>query len=343
MASLNEYRHLGRSGLRVSPLALGTMNFGAEWGADEDASREMFDTYVDRGGNFVDTAGYYSAGESESMLGRFMLGRRDSIVVSTKYSLNAPADVNAAGNSRKSMVKSVEQSLRRMQTDYIDLLFLHTWNDTAPEDEILRAFDDLVRQGKVLYTGLSNIPAWRAARLQTMAELQGWTRFASLQIEYSLLERTVEREFMPTALALGMGVLPWSPLSSGRLAGGYATGAVATGRRSAMLAAAYAVSPEVTRVADAVKAVADEIGVSSSQVALAWTMRNPAVTAPVIGPRTTEQLIDTIAALDVQLDQAQVDRLEEAAKLETLYPDRLLGFDFIQAGLSGGHKVLPRI
>ncbi|HEY6870224.1 MAG TPA: aldo/keto reductase [Novosphingobium sp.] len=343
MTSLDEYRHLGRSGLRVSPLVLGTMNFGAEWGVDETGSREIFDTYVDRGGNFVDTAGYYSAGLSEAMLGKFMQGRRDSIVLSTKYSLNAPADVNAAGNSRKSMVMSVEQSLRRMQTDYIDLLFLHSWNDTAPEDEILRAFDDLVRQGKVLYIGLSNTPAWRVARLQTIAELRGWARFVSLQIEYSLLERTVERELIPAAEALGMGVLPWSPLSSGRLSGGYATGAVATGRRSAMLAGAYGASPEVTRVADAVKEVADELGVSSSQVALAWLRTNPNVTGPVIGPRTAEQLVDSIAALDVQLDGSQLARLEEASKVEPVYPDRLLDLDFIQAGLSGGHRVLPRV
>ncbi len=222
-SSLTHYRLLGRSGLRVSPLALGTMTFGTDWGwgSDEADARRIFDAYVDRGGNFVDTASNYTNGTSEKLVGAFAEGKRDRLVLATKYSLaSAPGDPNSGGNHRKNMVRTVEQSLQRLRTDHLDLLYLHTWDATTPGDEIMRAFDDLVRAGKVLYAGISDTPAWQVARMQTMAELRGWSPFVALQIEYSLVQRTVERELVPMAKELGLGV-PWSPLGMGVLTGKY--------------------------------------------------------------------------------------------------------------------------
>lgn len=345
--SLDSYRFLGRSGLKVSPLSLGTMTFGETWGADEAESRRMFDSYVDRGGNFVDTAGYYAQGRSEELTGRFAAAKRDRIVLSTKYSLAVgQGDPNAAGNSRISMVRSVENSLRRLQTDRIDLLFLHVWDNTTPADEILRGFDDLVRQGKVLYIGISDTPAWQVARLQTIAELRGWTQLAALQVEYSLLQRTTERDLIPAAKALGLGVMPWSPLASGLLSGKYATGAQVTkdpdGGRGAMITAVGRVNPATVGVADAVKAVADEISVSSAQVALAWTLVNPAVAAPLLGARTLRQFEDNIGALDVVLTAEHLAALDAASRVELGFPHDFLQYDFIKGGLTGYTKVQPR-
>lgn len=223
---LDDYRLLGRSGLRVSPLALGTMTFrvgAGSWGSSDEEARAIVDMYLDRGGNFIDTADFYGQmGGSEELLGELVKGRRDSVVISTKYSLTTkPGDPNASGNHRKNMVRSVEDSLRRLGTDHIDLLYLHMWDFRTPVDEILRSFDDLVRQGKVLYIGLSDTPAWQASRMQAIAELRGWTQFCALQIQYSLVERTVESELIPMAQEMGLGVSPWAPLGAGVLTGKY--------------------------------------------------------------------------------------------------------------------------
>jgi aryl-alcohol dehydrogenase-like predicted oxidoreductase len=345
--SLDSYRLLGRSGLRVSPICLGTMTFGESWGADEAGSQRIFDTYIDRGGNFVDTAGYYAGGVSEELTGKFAQKKRDNIVLSTKYSLAVtPGDPNAAGNGRKSMVRSVEDSLKRLKTDYIDLLFLHVWDDSTPGDEIMRAFDDLVRQGKILYIGISDTPAWQVARLQTLAELRGWIQFAALQVEYSLLQRATERDLIPAATALGLGVMPWSPLASGLLSGKYATNAQSPedpeGGRRAMITAVGRVNPATVAVADAVQAVADEIGASSAQVAIAWTLANPAVTSPLIGARTLRQLEENVGALDIALNAEQLARLDTASKIELGFPHDFLSYEFIRAGLTGGTNVRPR-
>ncbi len=346
MTTLDEYRPLGRSGLKVSPIALGTMTFGAEWGADETESRRIFDTYVDRGGNFVDTAGFYAGGLSEEMVGRFSAGRRNQLVLATKYSLNLPAHINAAGNGRKSMVLSVEDSLRRLGTDYLDLLFLHFWDDTAPADEVLRAFDDLVSQGKVLYIGLSDTPAWQAARLQTMAELRGWTQFAGMQMEYSLVHRSVERDLIPAARALGMGVLPWSPIGGGLLSGAYATKPRAvqdsSGGRGAMLVANKAITPDVIAAADAAQFVADALGASSPQVALAWTLANPAVSASIVGARTLRQFEESLGGLVLDLCAEHLAAIDAATRPVPGFPERMLHLEFITAGLTGGNKLTPR-
>jgi aryl-alcohol dehydrogenase-like predicted oxidoreductase len=345
--SLDSYRLLGRSGLRVSPLALGTMTFGETWGAEETESRRIFDAYLDRGGNFIDTAGYYAHGRSEELTGRFAASRRDALVLSTKYSLtHQVGDPNAGGNGRKAMIRTVEQSLKRLGTDYIDLLFLHAWDDVTPADEILRGLDDLVRQGKILYIGISDTPAWQIARLQTMAELRGWTQFAALQIEYNLLERTAERDLIPAAAALGLGVMPWSPLASGRLSGKYATGAARTddpeGGRGAGLVAHGMVGDRTVAIADMVKSVADDLGATSAQVALAWTLQNPIVVAPLVGARTLRQLEDNLGALDVDLDAAQLARLQEASKIDLGFPHDFLKVEFIRAALTGSTNVRPR-
>jgi len=345
--SLDSYRLLGRSGLRVSPLCLGTMTFGESWGADVAESRRIFDAYVDRGGNFVDTAGYYAQGRSEEITGTFAREKRDRLVLSTKYSLAVTqGDPNAAGNGRKSMMRSVEDSLKRLGTDYIDLLFLHVWDDTTPADEIMRGFDDLVRQGKVLYIGISDTPAWQVARLQTMAELRGWTQLAALQVEYSLLQRATERDLIPAAKALGLGVMPWSPLGSGLLSGKYATGAQLpsdpAGGRGDMITASGRVNPTAVAVANVVKALADEMGASSAQVAIAWTLANPAVTSPLIGARTLRQLEDNIGALNVDLTAEHLARLDEASRIDLGFPHDFLAYDFIRAGLTGGTSLRAR-
>jgi aryl-alcohol dehydrogenase-like predicted oxidoreductase len=345
--ALDSYRLLGRSGLRVSPLALGTMTFGETWGAEEAESRRIFDHYVDRGGNFIDTAGYYAQGRSEELTGKFAADKRDRLVLSTKYSLAVgQGDPNAAGNGRKSMVRAVEESLRRLKTDHIDLFFLHAWDGTAPADEILRGFDDLVRQGKILYIGISDTPAWQIARLQMMAELRGWSQFCALQAEYSLLQRATERDLIPAAQAIGIGVMPWSPLASGILSGKYATGAAKVndpaGGRQEMMHAVGRVNPATIAVADAVKAVADEMSATSAQVAVAWTLANTAVTAPLIGARTLRQLEDNIGALAVTLGETQMAQLDAASRIDLGFPHDFLQFPFIRAGLTGGTSVAAR-
>src|ERR1700686_3577809 len=219
-----KYRLLGKSGLRVSEASLGTMTFGDEWGwgSPKAEAQQVYETYREAGGNFIDTANFYTNGTSEKFLGEFMQGHRESVVLATKYSLAVPGnDPNAAGNQRKNMMQSVEASLKRLQTDYIDLYWGHMWDQITPVEEVMRGLDDLVRAGKVLYTGISDAPAWWIAEANTLAHLRGWTQFVGLQIEYSLIERTVERELIPMAKALNLGVTAWSPLASGVLTGEY--------------------------------------------------------------------------------------------------------------------------
>src|SRR5882724_474595 len=285
---LYDYRLLGRSGLRVSPLSLGTMNFGATgaWAAEDAAAKQMFDRYLERGGNFVDTANYYSQGRAECVLAKLMKGRRDSLVISTKYSLTMrPGDPNASGNHRKNMVRAVEDSLKRLETDYVDLLYLHVWDSRTPVEEILRAFDDLVRLGKILYAGISDTPAWQVSRLQAIAELRGWTPLVALQVPYNLTERTGERDLLPMAREMGLGVLPWSPLAGGVLSGKYsrndlaaeAAGALdGVNTRRDINVATGRLSERNLEIADAVKSIAQEMGCTPSQVALAWTLLHPA-------------------------------------------------------------------
>jgi aryl-alcohol dehydrogenase-like predicted oxidoreductase len=333
--TLDSYRPLGRSGLRVSPLALGTMTFGADWGwgADWDEARAIFDAYAGRGGNFVDTANAYTDGTAERMVGEFAHGRREELVIATKYSMpTRPGDPNSGGNSRKSMVRSVEESLSRLRTDYIDLLYLHIWDGGTPVEEVLRAMDDLVSAGKVLYLGLSDIPAWQVSRMQAIAELRGWAPLIALQIPYNLVERTVERDLVPMAATVGMGVVPWSPLAGGVLTGKYSradlepgdgSGSGQPSRKDVVVGNGF-LTERALDIADVVKDVAAEIGTTPSKVALAWTMLNPSIAAPLVGARTMAQFDDNLGALEIELDARQQARLDEVSAVDLGFPHETL-------------------
>jgi aryl-alcohol dehydrogenase-like predicted oxidoreductase len=347
--ALDNYRLLGRSGLRVSPLSLGAMTFGTDWGwgADADESRRIFDAYLDRGGNFIDTANQYTGGTSERLVGQFAKDRRDGLVIATKYTLTSRRkDPNAGGNHRKSMVRSVEESLRRLESDYIDLLYLHAWDATTPVEEILRAMDDLVRAGKVLYVGISDAPAWQVARMQTIAELRGWSPLVALQIQYNLVERTVERELIPMAAELGLGVIPWSPLASGVLTGKYSRAdladegtASAEGTRKNVAIGNGVLTERGITAAETVQKVAAELGALPAQVAIAWTLLNPAVTSPIIGARTLDQLDANLAALELELPAEQVADLERATAIELGFPHDFLALPLTRDVIFGDARI----
>jgi aryl-alcohol dehydrogenase-like predicted oxidoreductase len=353
VTSLDNYRLLGRSGLRVSPVTLGTMTFGQNWGwgADVGEARRIFDLYIDRGGNFVDTSVNYTEGASERILGEFIKDKRDRIVLATKFTMaREPGNPNSGGNHRLNMVRSVEQSLRQLGTERIDLLYLHGWDITTQPDEVMRGLDDLVRAGKIHYAGICNTPAWRIAEMQTIADLRGWSPFVALQIEYSLLERTVEHELIPMAAALGLGVLPWSPLGGGVLTGKYARSDVADSRdatvsptRKGVIASSGHLNERSLAIADVVRSIADEIQATPSQVALAWTLGNPAITSPVMGARTLAQAEDNLGALGILLSDQHLDRLERASAPDPVFPARFVGRPMTQQLIFGGASVARRV
>jgi aryl-alcohol dehydrogenase-like predicted oxidoreductase len=349
---LDDYRLLGRAGVRVSPLCLGTMTFGVgpgTWGSTDAEAAKLVDLYIERGGNFIDTANFYGQmGQSEALLGKLVKGRRDRLVISTKYSLTtSPGDPNASGNHRKNMVRSVEDSLGRLQTDYIDLHYLHMWDFRTPVDEILRAFDDLVRAGKILYVGLSDTPAWQASRMQAIAELRGWSQFCALQISYSLTERTVEREMIPMAAEMGMGVCPWSPLGGGVLSGKYSRADLSPqnmkdlSSRKAINAVTGRLSEQNLAIAAVVGEIAKEVGRTSAQVAVAWTLTNPAVVSPVLGVRTLAQLQDNLGSLEVELGEEQLARLDAVSRVPKVFPLDILKSP-AEAMMFGNVKVRER-
>jgi aryl-alcohol dehydrogenase-like predicted oxidoreductase len=334
------YRLLGKSGLRVSELCLGTMTFGEDWGwgtAREEA-RKIYDAFRDAGGNFIDTANVYTNGMSETFLGEFLAGHRESMVLATKYTnAAATADPNASGNQRKSMVQSVEASLRRLKTDYIDLYWLHIWDQLTPVEEVMRAFDDLVRQGKVLYVGISDAPAWWIAQANTVASLRGWTPFVGLQIEYSLIERTVERELVPMAKALGLTVTAWSPLSGGLLTGKYAAGEVSDGRFASKEMQQYLPEQErATRIVAALDQVSKQTGRSKAQVALAWLRYREVPVIPIIGARRISQWSDNLESLTLALDRDQLRLLNAASEIQLGFPQDLYRKDMVRTFVYGG-------
>jgi aryl-alcohol dehydrogenase-like predicted oxidoreductase len=343
--TLDTYRTMGRSGLWVSPLALGTATFGNDWGwgAEKDEARRMFDLYVERGGNFIDTAVTYTNGTSERLVGEFARSERDRLVIATKYTtLRRPDDPNSGGSGRKSLFGAVETSLRQLGTDYLDVLYLHVWDFTTPVDEILRGLDDLVRQGKVLHVAISNTPAWQIARMQTIADLRGWAPLAAVQLEYNLLERTGERDLLPMATELGLGVTLWSPLAGGVLTGKYSRADLTPGQasdgdsaRKEFNVALGGVSERSLAIADVVKEVASELGHTPAQVALAWTLQNPGVTAPIMGARTLAQLEDNLGALDVELETSHMERLDRASSVDLGFPHAMLASDHIRTQTRG--------
>jgi aryl-alcohol dehydrogenase-like predicted oxidoreductase len=337
-----KYRLLGKSGLRVSEAALGAMTFGEDWGwgASKDEARKVYQTYREAGGNFVDTANFYTNGTSERFVGEFINGHRQSVVLATKYSNAEPGtDPNAAGNHRKNMMQAVEASLKRLQTDYIDLYWVHIWDAVTPVDEIMRGLDDLVRQGKVLYAGISDAPAWWIAQANTLAELRGWSQFIGLQIEYSLIERTVERELIPMARALNLGVLAWSPLANGVLTGKYHGAGKAEGRMSIEGMKEFLPEEQRTaRIISAVKSISEQVDRSMAQVAIAWLRYRAVPVVPIIGARTLSQLADNLASLDLELSGEQLKSLDEASRVELGFPYSVYEKALVNAIRYGGMR-----
>ncbi len=337
------YRLLGKSGLRVSEAALGTMTFGDEWGwgSAKDEARKVYDAFREAGGNFIDTANLYTNGTSESFLGEFMQGHRQSVVMATKYTNAAPgADPNAAGNQRKNMMQAIEASLKRLRTDYIDLYWVHAWDQITPVEEVMRGLDDLVRQGKVLYVGISDAPAWWVAQANTIAQLRGWSPFIGLQIEYSLIERTVERELVPMAQALNIGLTAWSPLAGGVLTGKYhGQGLSEPGRMSSEMMKEFLPERQRTeRIVAAAKVVSDETGRSMAQVALAWLRYRPIPVIPIIGARKLSQLHDNLASFDLILSADQLKRLDDASRIELGFPQDFYSRELVRNFLYGGMR-----
>jgi aryl-alcohol dehydrogenase-like predicted oxidoreductase len=315
MPNLDSYLTLGRSGLRVSPLTLGTMTFGEDWGwgADPATSRRLLDTYLDEGGNSIDTANVYTNGHSETIIGDYLAmhpGKRDRIVLGTKFfgGLHL-GDPNGGGAGRKAMIAQIDDSLRRLQTDHVDLLWLHNWDRTTPIEETMRSLDDLVHEGKVRYVGFSDVPAWVASEAQTMAHLRGWAPIIAFQLEYSLLARTVENAYLPMCDAHGIGVMPWSPLKNGRLTGKYRRDQ--QNPRDAMrVALAAGIDESEWPIIEELCAVADELGEAPAAVAIAWVRSRPGVVSTLIGARTGDQLQSNLHALDVTIDPVQRARLD---------------------------------
>ncbi len=325
------YTLLGRSGLRVSQVALGTMTFGEAWGwgASKDECRRIFDTFVAEGGNFVDTACNYTDGQSEEIVGELVASDRDRFVVATKYTLTARReDPNAGGNHRKNLVRTLEASLQRLHTDYVDLLWLHMWDGMTPVEEVVRALDDLVSTGKVLYVGISDTPAWVVSRAVTLAEQRGWTPFVAVQGPYSLLDRDVERELLPMARSLGMTFTSWGMLEGGALTGKYLDENAEPRRYDG-------VGPRANGLAREVVAVAEEIGATPAQVAIAWVRAQPWHTVPIVGARSEAQLRENLGALEVELAHEHLDRLSASGDFHTGFPREFLESDHVHGLIFG--------
>lgn len=323
--SLDAYISLGRSGLRVSPFCLGTMTFGEDWGWGASAadSEAIMSEYIERGGNFIDTANIYTNGHSEKIIGDYLsaaAGLRDRIVLATKFFGNLDiGNPNGGGAGRKAIVRQCEESLRRLQTDYIDLYWLHNWDRTTPIEETLRAMDDLVTSGKVRYLGLSDLPAWKASQAQTIAHFRGFAPAIALQVEYSLLARTVEGELIPMAQELGLGVMPWGPLRGGKLSGKY-TRDNAGSRKSDRTGSSAALTEYEYSVLDTVNAVAAEVGANTAAVALAWVHSRSGVASTLIGARRLDQLRANLDAIDVSLTSEQIARLDAVTRPVLNFP-----------------------
>ena len=323
---LDRYVTLGDSGLRVSPFCLGAMTFGNDWGwgSDVAACEAILGRYIERGGNFIDTANAYTKGHSETIIGDYLRGGgpgRERLVIATKFFANLyRGDPNGGGASRKSLTAACDESLRRLRTDYIDLYWMHLWDRFTPIEETMRALDDLVCAGKVRYIGFSDTPAWKTAQAQMLARFRGWTPLAAVQIEYSLIERTVEAELIPMARELGMGVAPWSPLRGGVLTGKYTrenAGSAQPGRGSRVT---DYLDERTFDIVDELVRTAADLGTTPAAVALAWVQAKPGVTSTIIGARTMEQLEQNLAGLDVRLGPEQVAALDRLSAPSLGFP-----------------------
>jgi len=323
------------------------MTFGTEWGwgSDKNDSRAVFDAFAEQGGNFIDTANFYTNGTSESILGELLADRREQFVLATKFTLaTRQNDPNASGNHRKNIRQALDASLRRLKTAYIDLYWLHAWDTRTPADETMRALDDEIRAGRLLYIGVSDMPAWKVAQSNTIAELRGWSRYVGLQIEYSLIERTPERDLVPMALDLGLGITPWSPLGGGILTGKYSkSGTAKTGDQPSRYKtdgtedwAKAKLTERNHAIADEVAKIAKELGASAAQVSIAWLLAQPGVASPIIGARNVKQLKDNISALSVRLSTDHVARLDQVSKIELGFPHDFLNSPMVQQITTSG-------
>lgn len=336
---LNHYVSLGNSGLRVSPFCLGAMTFGEDWsfGSGEAESKQVLDRYLDLGGNFIDTANVYTKGHSEKIIGDHIgrhPSRRDRVVIATKFFGNLySGDPNGGGASRKSLTAACEQSLRRLQTDYIDLYWMHCWDRFTPIEETMRALDDLVAAGKVRYIGFSDTPAWKVTQAQVTAKMRGWTPLIALQLEYSLLERTIEGELIPAAAELGLGITPWSPLMSGMLTGKYTRENAATAKPTRGAFVSRAFTEDAFRVVDVLIGVAKQLGTTPARAALAWVQSQPGVASTIIGARTVEQLDDNLGGLEVRLSAEHSKALEEVSRPKLNFP-----YDFVRNASGFGYS-----
>ena len=329
-----QYKLLGKSGLKVSELCLGTMGFGPgqAWSIDKAASFSILEKFAEAGGNFLDTANRYTNGESEKIIGEFIARDRDQFVVATKYSLyDNTTNVNASGNNRKNMMRSVDASLKRLNTDFIDLLYLHIWDSLTPVDEVMRGLDDLVRMGKVNYIGISDTPAWVIAQANTMAELMGWSKFVGLQVEYSLLQRAPERELLPMAKNFGLTLLPWAPLAGGALTGKYLKGD--PGR---IKEGSKRLNERSVAITQEVMAIAEELGVEPAHVALRWTMQQGISCIPIAGATKLHQLEQNLGVLNVVLSPEQLDRLDKVSAIDMGFPGEFFKEDGVRMANFGG-------
>jgi aryl-alcohol dehydrogenase-like predicted oxidoreductase len=319
------------------------MTFGEDWGwgAAKDEARKMYDAYREAGGNFVDTANIYTMGTSEKFVGEFIRDHRAEVVLATKYTNSAPGkDPNAGGNHRKNMFQAIDASLKRLGTDYLDLYWLHIWDQITPVEEVMRGFEDLIRSGKVLYAGVSDAPAWWIARANTLAEFRGWGKFVGLQIEYSLIERTVERELLPMAKALGLTITAWSPLAGGVLSGKYQGGAQAKDARfsSDMMKPMQAGGDRTEKIVAAVKQVAQQLGRSAPQIAIAWLLHRDQPIIPIIGTRKIAQLHDNLAALEVKLTGDQLRLLNDASAIPLGFPHEFYANEMVRTFIYAGTR-----
>ena len=327
--SLDHYVTLGRSGLRVSPFCLGAMTFGEDlgWGTSVEESQRIIDRFIELGGNFIDTANFYTKSHSEKIIGDHIgrhKARRDRLVIATKFSGNLyPGDPNGGGSGRKSIIAACEDSLRRLQTDYIDLYWLHNWDVHTPIDETMAALEDLVRAGKVRYLGVSDTPAWKVVEANLTARFRGWSSFIGLQIEYSLLERSVEQELVPMALEFGLGITPWSPLKSGALSGKYTRKNAGEVKPDRGFLAEGLIGEETYIIVDELEKIAQARETTVARVALAWVQAQPGVTSTIIGARRLAQLEDNVKALEVKLSADDLARLDALTKPKLGFPQSM--------------------
>ncbi len=331
-----KYKLLGRSGLRVSQLCLGAMSMGEEWGfgANEEDSYKVFKAFTDNGGNFIDTANRYTEGTSEKYIGKFIAGMRNSTVLATKYTLYTErGNPNDGGNHKKNMIQSLEGSLKRLNTDYVDVLYLHAWDFTTSVEEVLRGLDDLVRAGKVLYIAISDTPAWIISKANTIADFRGWSPFVAVQLEYSLITRDAERELIPMAKELDLAVTAWGPLAGGALTGKYLN---SDGTPKRLKEGSKRLNEKSIAITKVVVDIANEIGCTATHVALAWHNGQSQQIFPIVGARTEQQILDTIGSLNVTLSTEQMNRLNEVSKIEYGFPNDFLTGDVVKNVVYGG-------